>query len=608
MNAKQQIAGVVALFFAATVNLFAIEDLRIRVDGPDVVLSWPSAEGETYIVQYRGTLETNDVWQTLTNDYSAFSGTNWTTIVHTDAACYPDGGSEVSGGGSGGPPSPESVTSQEDSKTMPAMVMRKDGSVTPVPLSLYPPGFDLSGFLILWPDESVDEWTKEFQQTYLEVFSEFGGSENSSSSESACYSFYRVVRNLPHFYGITNGITLSGIVELRGELGLEGYGVPLDFGLSPDDEVPQPPGVQIYAFTGTNDVPLLLWNTHLAPNGTYTLSPMVLLAGGATVTGNAVTVTVSNAIQVPFFHEFFGTGLPIAATIASNNAPYEITIRDEVGNVIRTLIGTANGFEITNYWDGLDEFGNSALTNDFVSTTISYNPAYRGTNWIEKAGNIAGQLLVCYQDSLFSFANQVVFENNMQQIVTFGTDHGGVVTGGRFEIGTGSGDWNTLYTHVTQARNIYYYGHGGPNTLGYGSNDPNNGTRASAIQSVLRNRFLKEDFNIRHPFRFVFLDGCQTGSKSSEWPTSFGIMPKELTGADFATLGLPNRAFVGWKKNIVTTAFETTRHTFVLRFFDNWMEGRQDLIDALTSAATGTIGSGEVNKLQIWGDRLLQSQ
>ena len=36
------------------------------------------------------------------------------------------------------------------------MVMRADGSGSPAPLSLYPPGFDLSSFLIL--DPLSDEW------------------------------------------------------------------------------------------------------------------------------------------------------------------------------------------------------------------------------------------------------------------------------------------------------------------------------------------------------------------------------------------------------------------------------------------------------------------
>ena len=513
MKTLQGISGIITcLLLSSASQTFAIEGLKVSVQSSNVTLSWPSTNGETYVVQSRQSLNTNAAWMTLTNSLPPASGTNLTSF---------------------------------------------------------------------------------------------------SSVSSAGTGFYRVVRTLPHFFGLTNGMILSGIIELRVELGLNPSDVPLSFGLSHEDDVPQPPGVQIYSFTGTNDLPRLSWNTHLATNGTYTLSPAVLLAGGALLTGDAVTVTVSNAIQMPSFIEFFGTGLPIVATIASNNAPYQITIRGESGTVIRTLTGVANGFEITNYWNGLDELGNDALTNDFVTTTISYNPAYNPTNWHETVGgNLFGQWVIAYQDNLFGGLNQTAFENNMQQVAAFATDHGGLIVAPYFEIQTGAGSWPTFYGYLSQSecRNLYYYGHGGPAELGYGSNDENNGVRASAIRSVLRNRFLKEDIRIRHPFRFVFLDGCGTGSKASEWPASFGIMPAQLTAAQFLALGLPNRAFLGWKKNFYTTTFDTNHNTFVLRFFENWLDGGQNLNDALQNAASFTIGPVGLNKLQIWGDRLLQAQ
>jgi hypothetical protein len=198
----------------------------------------------------------------------------------------------------------------------------------------------------------------------------------------------------------------------------------------------------------------------------------------------------------------------------------------------------------------------------------------------------------------------------MQQVSTFATDHGGLALAPYLQIKVGPGDWPTFHNTLAQpnTRNLHYYGHGSSTTLGYGSNDRNNGVRASAIRSVLRNNFIKEEIRIRHPFRFVFLDGCETGSAASEWPASFGIMPAELTTTDFAALGLPNRAFLGWKKKIFTAGFDSSRHTFVLRFFENWLEGGQDLNDALATAATATIGNRELNKLQIRGDQRLSAQ
>ena len=44
------------LVLASVIPAVAIEGLQVSVQCSNVVLSWPSAEGETYIVQYRQTL------------------------------------------------------------------------------------------------------------------------------------------------------------------------------------------------------------------------------------------------------------------------------------------------------------------------------------------------------------------------------------------------------------------------------------------------------------------------------------------------------------------------------------------------------------------------
>src|SRR5437764_11505966 len=102
--------------------LFAIEALKISVVCPDVVLSWPSTNAETYIVQYRPTLNTNDPWVTLTNSLPAALNTNWTTFVHASVTECPQAGEGGGGsGGGGGVPSPngsQSASSQTDQPIM----------------------------------------------------------------------------------------------------------------------------------------------------------------------------------------------------------------------------------------------------------------------------------------------------------------------------------------------------------------------------------------------------------------------------------------------------------------------------------------------------------
>ena len=58
---KQGIIGTAVLLVAAH-HTFAIEGLKLSLQCSNVVLSWPSVEGETYIVQYRPTLVPGTPW------------------------------------------------------------------------------------------------------------------------------------------------------------------------------------------------------------------------------------------------------------------------------------------------------------------------------------------------------------------------------------------------------------------------------------------------------------------------------------------------------------------------------------------------------------------
>jgi hypothetical protein len=72
------------LFCMKATPCYSVDDLRIGVQCPDVVLTWASAENETYIIQHRATLTTNTPWGTLTNAFPAAIGTNTTFFVHSN--------------------------------------------------------------------------------------------------------------------------------------------------------------------------------------------------------------------------------------------------------------------------------------------------------------------------------------------------------------------------------------------------------------------------------------------------------------------------------------------------------------------------------------------
>src|ERR1035437_2153844 len=95
MIATDKIIGrlIVGCVFACclswfTPQTFAIEGLQISVPSTNAVLSWPSDPSETYIVQYRNTLNATDSWQTLADYYPAFSNTNQTTFVHSNQLSF----------------------------------------------------------------------------------------------------------------------------------------------------------------------------------------------------------------------------------------------------------------------------------------------------------------------------------------------------------------------------------------------------------------------------------------------------------------------------------------------------------------------------------------
>lgn len=130
--------GAVVMLCLSTGYTLAIEGLKMSVHCPDVWLRWPSRKGETFIVQFRETLDTNSTWITLTNGLPAETGSNSTTFVHSNRVDCPTGhifGMMFSGGGAGSAETPIE-TGQAGAKLTEPMVIAKDGSKRAVPLAI----------------------------------------------------------------------------------------------------------------------------------------------------------------------------------------------------------------------------------------------------------------------------------------------------------------------------------------------------------------------------------------------------------------------------------------------------------------------------------------
>ncbi len=92
---------ITAIVLLASVHFTsAIEGLTLSIQSSNVVLTWPSVEGEMYIVEHRSTLDTNTTWEILTNYVPAAVGTNKTSFVHSNQVTphenFSDSGSETS--------------------------------------------------------------------------------------------------------------------------------------------------------------------------------------------------------------------------------------------------------------------------------------------------------------------------------------------------------------------------------------------------------------------------------------------------------------------------------------------------------------------------------
>ena len=142
--------NVIAL--ATAVQAFAVDGLDIHIQSTNIVISWPSAGYESYLIQSRPTLGASTPWGILTNNYPANGNPRTTFTVYGAVYTSAGGGS---GSSSSPPPSPMSAASAAPIEPLAA---RADGAGSIVPLALYTPDTDLSDFLIY--DPTVSGWVK----------------------------------------------------------------------------------------------------------------------------------------------------------------------------------------------------------------------------------------------------------------------------------------------------------------------------------------------------------------------------------------------------------------------------------------------------------------
>jgi hypothetical protein len=172
-------------------------------------------------------------------------------------------------------------------------------------------------------------------------------------------------------------------------------------------------------------------------------------------------------------------------------------------------------------------------------------------------------------------------------------------------------------------RNLYYFGHGAPNLIGGDINtvDSSNnitgainypGSNAKLSGQWVASNVTKNKYYGPMPFRFVFLDGCDTAA--GNWPAAWGVPgqvePLSYYQSSSNTTGARPSAFVGWDVEIGgNKGWGTIDKFWQFRTFwmGNWsvQAGQQNdgLRDVFDQALAGSswVDNGHYSHMKIFG-------
>lgn len=517
----------IAILLCSQVLSLAIEGLSIKSVETNIVLSWPSTEGDIYIIQYKETVDTNTTWQILTNTLPAATGTNKTSFVHFGVVPPPFSGTN---GSPGAIPQPPSVNSSTRTST---------GSVDSPTFPLPPVPWDPN----TW---TTDNNMNEATQSSLEI-TQLGETSTTDSSSPTC-GFYQIVRQGVHILNFTSltsvNTNVSNVLSLQIEAGnldgiIDSITILADGQKCSGSQMLTPP----FEFPLTVDI-----DTAYLLNGEHTFQVLVEWKRDSDpyvldLYSDSFTLSVSNIVMYQDWEELVGNNVSaFFLSTVDPSANVQLDIYDSNGNYIKTLYSQATNNTVEIYWDLVDCNGNKrnnpeidpifySVTTVFSSENSSFlananadvqQPATASTGGKSSPNPPKKQLIdnfpdqggwaVAYQDIFrYSYDEDNYLANTLYDIGAIASMHGNVYAAppstGQSQtwpiryIYTNHPDTNiNLWTEINDAqkllnylknplvRNLIYVGHG---------------TRTSIAE--LSQRDLQA---IRHRFRFVYLYSC----------------------------------------------------------------------------------------------------
>jgi hypothetical protein len=589
-------SALIAVLLASCSTSQAITNTTIAVSGTNIVLSWPSSGYEIYLVQSRQTLDPSDSWSCVTNAYPA-NGTNQTTFTIYGVVPPPATAANSNDGTNIDelPPSPDSASGSLMAEGMGPLVIRDDGSGSVVPLKLYPPGFDLSGFTIFDPStgESVSGSGYAVSALSLDDPQPLDGGGSGSNDPPAVATQFFEVYHIPNFpAGITN-YTFDGPTF-----------IPVDFA-APDADPNYVDSTTVlingqptdyaqfmpYVISGVTNWGMGIYFDRF-PNGTSTIQLLTTVRQSDSlndqtpyiVFSNApANITIQNLIAFTNWADLIFSNTYTFKAQTVSNVDWEIDIYDVNNNFVNYQTGHSSDGNIAWTWNFLDYWGNSRLDDSdpffypYITITGNLGNSVQNVGSEANSGSgsagawtppLAGQFpsqgswLFAYMDKIYDdgTTNYVgadyYYTNAIHTMegypwqwdivaydypIKFGRTYSQADREASWQGTTNSSgliDWLQYYP----IRNFYYSGHGGTESIGADFNtvDNSNYVNGCAFSSSSSKSKLTSDW-VKHNVTFNPYSGNMPyrfvfldGCETANggWPAAWGV-PKQTAGPDW---------------------------------------------------------------------------
>jgi hypothetical protein len=367
---------------------------------------------------------------------------------------------------------------------------------------------------------------------------------------------------------------------------------------------------------------LLIWNTTYESPGQRYLQPEMRFDGETdenTVMSGIGSVGVFNSGNMVQFFEatsaFTDSGTTLyAQTPSCPDASYIVELKSPTGEHIRSFTNTTHNGVISEVWDGTYEDGVTPYTGDVVDAVynVTLLDPGNGTNTqrLNKTyGVVEGNFDVAYA---YNPSSELQKDGSWWNQMTAVVDKLLAPRNGYDAIYNSTFDWYweafnpgypgylpdrpkalSLLTNLAAAdtKNFYFYGHGSSSSIGDGTSNANRPYLSVwEVGKMLTNSWSSKGIVAKHPYRFVFLDGCETAS-SANWPHAFGMYDPGPPGLPQTSIG--RQAFLGWdatvggirdSNNVVLADLANAYGTTMNLFYSFWMSKAQ--VWACVSAAS----------------------